>query len=164
MTRSEREPPEDQGAALLDEVLRSERALLFPPGTLVASLVVPCFAIGAILLAMAAALSIARGVPAIVGSIAAAVVLTGVTTVGHVLVVFGRARHRAWLRSYVRSLLACIAASALAVTLVKAPGPWPLLLIAGVSFAACDRLLSSRAYLGFASFQALKRRRRELGS
>jgi hypothetical protein len=164
MTSFERGAPggeEDNSAALLDQVMRGERRLPFPPGTVAASLVIPCFALGIGSLMMFVGITISRGRTAIVASIAAATVLTGVAIAGHILVVRGRPRHRAWMRAYVRSLIGCAVAGAAVGSVSRVFIPWPLVIIAGALLGVCDALLGSRAYLAFSSFLSLKRQYRE---
>ncbi len=163
MTGSGHEAPKGVGAALLGKAVRTERGFVFPPGTFASSLVVPCFAIAATLLTLVIALSIGKGLPILLEAFAAALALTGGSIAGHVSVVRGRAQHRKWFLLYVRILLVCVVIGAIALAVLEPSGPWPLLSVTGILFAACDWLLRSRAYRGFAHFFALRRKQRAHG-
>lgn len=155
------EQEEQNGAVLLDQVMRGERGLLFPPGTLAASLVIPCFAVGAEALMMAAGMPVLTSRTAILAPMAAAIILSGVLMTGHVLVIRGRPRHRTWMRIYVHSLIGCTLAGSVVGSVAKVSIPWPLVVGAGIFLALCDVLLGSRAYLAYSSFFSLKRQYRE---
>ncbi len=161
MTDPDPRSAEGDAAVLLDQVMRGERTLLFPPGSLVASLVVPCFAAAATTLAMAGALTVAATAATIVAALVAALALTAVAAIAHVLVALGRARHRRWLRVYARTLLAGAGGCALMGAALGAPVPWRLLALSAGALVSCDLMLGSHAYLAFASFLSLKRAYRE---
>jgi hypothetical protein len=152
---------EQESRRLLDAVLRGERPMLFPPGTLAASVFVPLFAVGvgAVVSGVTLrAMNTPRSVA--ISMCVGAALLTG-ATIGHVSVFFGHLRSRVWLRRYVRVVLAGTTIVMALAAFGRVMVPWPLLGVAGTSFIGCDFLLGSRAYLGFASFMSLKRRYRE---
>jgi hypothetical protein len=150
-----------QAAVLLDQVMRGERAMLFPPGTAPASLLVPTFAVGSGALATGIAVRISDSPNAIPLGAFAGIVITIGAMVGQVLVLRGWPRHRIWMRKYARALLGCTIAAVLIAGLSHITVPWSLAIVAIGAFAACDAILGSRAYLGFASFMSLKRQYRE---
>jgi hypothetical protein len=151
---------DDEGGALLQQVMRGERPLLFPPGTLVASIFVPCFVAGAGAMAMQGALALSGGVNAIIGTFAATFLMTGPVITGHVLVIRGRPRHRLWIRTYVRCLVGWTLVSSAVSAVTGAPTHGLLILVSLASLGVCDLILGSRAYLAFSSFFSLKRRYR----
>jgi hypothetical protein len=141
---------------LIDEVMRGERTMLVPPGTLAASVVVPTFAVGIGAVTSGAAVTPGREPEAIAVGTLAAVAVLAVVIVSHVLVVQGRSHHRLWLRRYARVLAGASFALALFGEMQ------PLLATVGIAaFALCELLCRSRSYLAFASFMSIKRQYRE---
>lgn len=166
MTNGEGAEPGDDGgeqpAVLLDRVMRGERSLVFPPGTFVASLVIPCFAVGAASVTMAAGMSLARSRTAILAAIGAASVLTGIVIVGHALVIRGRFSHRTGMRTYTRTVIGVtLATAAILLAGDVLTIPWPLLAVGLTAFVLCDLLLGSHGYIAFSSFFSLKRKYRD---
>jgi hypothetical protein len=161
MTSREQGGAEEEAAILLDQVMRGERTVVFPPGTLAASFLVPFFAVGATSAAMAIGLAVSRSFAALVGSAAAAITLTSVLIVGHILVVRGYPLHRARMRSYVRIIGGFAATGGAIAAVTSASAPWILTPVALVSLIVCDLILGSRSYLAFSAFLSLKRQYRE---
>ena len=152
----------EQPAVLLDRVMRGERSLVFPPGTFVASLLIPCFAVGAASVTMAAGMSVARSRTAILAAIFAASVLTGIVIVGQALVIRGRFSHRTGMRTYMRVIMgATLATAAILLAGNVLTIPWPLVVVGLTAFTLCDLLLGSRGYIAFSSFFSLKRQYRD---
>jgi hypothetical protein len=153
--------PEEDVAVLLDKVMRGETPLLMPPGTLAASTLVPCFAMGAGALGVGAGLTLSRDLLALYVGGGAAIGLGALAVVGHVMVLRGLLAARLWMRTYARILMGCtIAGSAISV-FAGARVSWLLAAVALGSFVACDCILRSRSYLAFASFFSLKRKYRQ---
>src|ERR1700710_1394445 len=107
MIEGKPDEPEEDVAVLLDKVMRGETPLLAPPGTLAASVLVPCFAVGAGALGVGAGLTLSRGSLALYVGGGAAIGLGAVGVVGHVMVLRGLLAARLWLKSYARLLMAC---------------------------------------------------------
>jgi hypothetical protein len=151
----------EQAAVLLDQVMRGERVLLFPPGAVAASLLIPAFGVGAAALATGVALRMSDSPNAIPAATLGGVVVTIAAITGQVQIVRGRSRYRVWMRNYARALLGGTIATALIALMSCIAVPWILAVAATGAFAACDLILGSRAYLAFASFMSLKRQYRE---
>ncbi|HXI60533.1 MAG TPA: hypothetical protein VNO55_30940 [Polyangia bacterium] len=161
MTSDAETETRQQAARLLDQVMRGKRAVLFPPGTVAASLLVPAFAVGAAALATGVAVRVSDSPNAIPAAALLGTAMVTVAMAGQVFIVRGRSRHRIWMRAFARALLGCTIAAALIGLVNHVSVPWILGIGAIGAFAVCEVILGSRAYLAFASFMSLKRQYRE---
>ena len=157
--------PEESAAALLDEVMRGERAVLLPPGSWTLGLFMPCLCVaaaplGVLLAACVVPLDESAGAARILLPMGIAIGLVAVATVGQGLIIMGHAAARSALRSYVRGLLLATAVlgSAHALGWIEAPGFFTP--VAAVALLACHRLLDSWSYLAVTAFFSLKRQYR----
>lgn len=161
MTSDAETETRQQAASLLDQVMRGERVIPFPPGTVAASLLMPAFAVGAGALATGVALRVSDSPTAIPAAILLGTAVVIVAMAGQVFILRGRSRHRIWMRAFARALLGCTIVAALIGLVSHLAVPWVLAIGAIGAFSVCEVILGSRTYLAFASFMSLKRQYRE---
>jgi hypothetical protein len=145
MSEGKPDEREEDVAVLLDKIMRGETPALMPPGTLVASVLVPCFAVGAGALGMGAGLTPSRGLPALCVGGGAAIGLGTIAVFGYVRVLRGLLVARLWMMTYARLLMGCTIVGSAVFVFACARLSWLLAAVALVSFGVCARILQSRS-------------------
>lgn len=169
-TSKNRKTDNEDIATLVDEVMRGERMILFPLGTLISSFFVPTLCIGAVPLSFtlsACQFPLQNGVQNHQGLISLfiplmiALVIVACGAIGFILIIRGRQEFRSRLLWYVRGLVF----SALIFTIFALAKliqvPLAMCIISIMALAACHSILHSWSFLCFSSFYSLKREYRE---
>lgn len=157
-------------ATLVDEVMRGERVLLFPPGTLISSFFVPAMSIGAVPLSfmvsayqfpLQGGLQDHQGLMSLVIPLVLALVLMAAGAIGFVFIIRGSPEFRSRLLWYVRGLIIC----ALIFTVFAIANwiqiPLTMCIISVIALTISYYILTSWSFLCFSSFFSLKREYRE---
>lgn len=150
---------------LIDEVMRGERILLFPPGTFVACLLMPMMCVGAVPLMFALTLYVLplghidqpENLAGIwVGSGFSTVVIV-FTCVFFGLMILGHSFALRILKYYIKGV--CVFSVVLLIVSVTNVVDVPLLfgIVSFIAVSICVWIVGSRPFLAFATFYSLKR-------
>lgn len=153
-------------ASLVDEVMRGERTMIVPPGTLLSSFFVPTLSIGAVPLGfmlsayqfpIQGALRDQQGLLSLVIPLALSLAVMVAGAIGFIFVIRGHLEFSTRLLWYVRGLILCalIFMTFAMANLIQVP--LTMCVISVTALTVSHYILTSWSFLCFSSFLSLKR-------
>ena len=152
---------EEHAASALDQVMRGGHTLL-PPGTVLASVMIPCLCIGVgglvwLVVSGVAHLDTDRSRSTAVAMLAPLALMV-LPLASQLLVIWGRARWSRIFLIYVRVLLVCSVGAVAATAFGLLKGMWWFGLVAVFGIGVSHEILRSWSYAALTAFFALKRK------
>ena len=169
-TLNNKDTTDEEMATLVDEVMRGERLLLFPPGTLISSFFVPALSIGAVSLSfmvsayqfpLQGGLQDHQGLMSLVIPLALALILMAAGSIGFIFIIKGHSEFRSRLFWYVRGLIFCALIFMIFAIANLIEVPLTMCIISVIALTVSHYILASWSFLCFSSFFSLKREYRE---
>jgi hypothetical protein len=160
-SRNPRRPAEEHAAWAVDQVMRGGNTLL-PPGTIPASVMIPCLCIGVGGLVWFVVSGVTppgadRLRPTAVAMLTPLVLMV-LPLASQSLIIFGRRRWSRIFLVYVRVLLVCSVGAVAAAAFGLLKGMWWFGIVAVFGIGVSHEILRSWSYAVFTAFFALKRK------